>query len=69
MSCLIGQTLLYKQGLLNLIRIIDILTNKIDAILQNKMVDWNLLPQRLIWEVAVPLTAVIVLTMAARMLS
>jgi len=50
-------------------RIIDILTNKIDAILQNKMVDWNLLPQRLIWEVAVPLTAVIVLTMAARMLS
>merc|ERR1712226_798687 len=50
-------------------KIIDILTNKIDAILQNKMVDWNLLPQRLIWEVAVPLAAVLVLTMAARMLS
>merc|ERR1712076_10770 len=33
------------------------------------MVDWNLLPQRLIWEVAVPLAAVLVLTMAARMLS
>ena len=69
MSCLVGQTLPYKRGLLNPIKIIDILTNKIDEILQNKMVDWNLLPQRLIWEVAVPLAAVMVLTMAARMLS